>query len=73
MNKKLDSEHEIVVLDDGAIKIFRSDGSVIALNKEGTIRLADFLNSILSTAATDRTGVTDAGFSLTERTVRDDR
>ncbi len=26
MNKKLDSEHEIVVLDDGAIKIFRVFG-----------------------------------------------
>ncbi len=44
---KLDSENELVILDDGSVKIFRKQGDVIALSNTGAVKLADCLNKII--------------------------
>ena len=46
---KIDSENELVILDDGSVKIFRNQGDVIALSKIGAVKLADCLNKIIPT------------------------
>ncbi len=71
MNEKLDCEHDLVVLDDGGIKIFRKDGSVIALTKMVAIKLANSLNNVLPTdqsvwAKKLESAVDDAGRMMEE-------